>query len=132
GRRRTEDGGRKTEEGGRKTEEGGRRTEEGGRGDGGGSRRTVDDVFKHRGHRGHRGGGDDEGSSVFSVLSDSVLRLPSSVLCLPSSVLCLPLLEFGEEVFVEACVLVADGALGLRSEEHTSELQSRENLVCGL
>src|SRR5690606_41100670 len=28
--------------------------------------------------------------------------------------------------------LVSDGAVGERSEEHTSELQSRENLVCRL
>src|SRR5207302_11132013 len=43
----------------------------------------------------------------------------------------------GFYIFTAATILVLVGmvflrALGLRSEEHTSELQSRENLVCRL
>src|SRR5690606_39793583 len=34
--------------------------------------------------------------------------------------------------FLEHAVYIPRGHLGLRSEEHTSELQSRENLVCRL
>src|SRR5690606_40363406 len=33
---------------------------------------------------------------------------------------------------LEACSIPVVGVLGNRSEEHTSELQSRENLVCRL
>src|SRR3712207_9222332 len=36
------------------------------------------------------------------------------------------------EAFPEGAVPVADGELLLRSEEHTSELQSRQYLVCRL
>src|SRR2546430_3693961 len=54
---------------------------------------------------------------------------------------CHPLLEFSE-LRARSCwrllagmrlfITLREGALGLRSEEHTSELQSQSNLVCRL
>src|SRR5690606_42160359 len=80
--------------------------------------RSRDGPFKHL-----------HGRWQFHALDESACKVTLTLDFEPTSRLLLPAMALGFQALADRMV---DDFVRVRSEEHTSELQSRENLVCRL